>query len=1049
MSQSALPTRHAEQVAGAVLFADVIGFGQLSRDLGTETAYLMVTRCLRLLDGIARKHGGSVDKYLGDKLIAVFGYPVPLEHPSRAAADGALEMRERVVDYNREADVPLPLGIHIGLNTGSFVAGDVRGGPVAREFNVLGDTVNTAARLNSRASDGQILVGRLTWEETGDRFAYRTLEPLTLKGKAKPVPAYELVAAHEVPTQGRLGFDEFIFASLVGREQELGRLTRWAERVARGRGGLVILEGEEGIGKSRLLAELGASEALDKLDTVQLRISAADHERPRRTIVRLLSAWAGIGVGDTADERRAKLTAALARRSTATEVQAIAPWLAALLDAPLPGAAGRRVRELPAAEREARTREAVVRVFCPDAAAGPLLLLLEDAQWLDPESLSLLEALLDAAEDRPTLFIASQRPEGEAAERLRARVAALSAEAAEAIELGPLGDAEAGRLVTAVAGRGVVDDETVALVVERSSGNPARLIMASFLAPALRREREQEAGRGRTSETERRRATVLFADISGFTSMTEQLGAQAAYPVVSAALDELDAVARAHGGTVDKHHGDCVMALFGVPEAIEDAPRAAVNAAIDMRRRIQAFNDERGLEQRLDVHTGIATGLGIAGDISGPMIREFAVMGDHVDLADDLTHAATSGEIYVDPETHRFTSETFDYRPAQPLELDDGAEPIPAWEVLSTAPHLHRARFGVGRRIASELVGREEELAQVRERLAAVGRGEGGIVSLIAEAGIGKSRLVAELAACEEASDLAWFEGRSLSTGRNLSFHAIADLLRSWAGITDDDEDRGRDKLDEALAGILGEDAPDVLPLLANLMGLPLSEEERERLDQIPGELLEKVIRGGITQLLREGSRLRPAVVVMEDLHWADLSTIELLESLLRLAADHPILFLHVFRPGFEETAGRILAFARERHAGRHLELPIRPLDPGAARRLVRNLFRGGDIPHRTRTLIEEKARGNPFYIEEVVRTLVDAGAVELRDGSFFATEKLASFEIPGTVQDAVMARIDRLPLEKKHVLQAASVIGGSFHRNVLEEVVSEAAQLDALSTLR
>jgi adenylate cyclase len=166
---NALPARHAELVRGAVLFADVLGFGHLSRDLGTETAYLVVTRCLRLLDGIARKHGGSVDKYLGDKLIAVFGYPVPLEHPSRAAADAALEMRQRVIDYNREADVPLPLGIHIGVNTGAFVGGDVRAGPVAREFNVLGDAVNTAARFNARAGDGQILVGGLTWTSRARR----------------------------------------------------------------------------------------------------------------------------------------------------------------------------------------------------------------------------------------------------------------------------------------------------------------------------------------------------------------------------------------------------------------------------------------------------------------------------------------------------------------------------------------------------------------------------------------------------------------------------------------------------------------------------------------------------------------------------------------------------------------------------------------------------------------------------------------------------------------------------------------------------------------
>ncbi len=1039
---TALPARQAELVRGAVLFADVIGFGQLSRDLGTETAYLVVTRCLRLLDGIARKHGGSVDKYLGDKLIAVFGYPVPLEHPSRAAADAALEMRQRVVDYNREADVPLPLGIHIGVNTGAFVGGDVRAGPVAREFNVLGDAVNTAARFNARAGDGQILVGGLTWEETRDRFEYRTLEPLNLKGKAKPVPAYELVAAHEVSTRGRLGFDERIFASLVGRDMELRRLARWAERLARGRGGLVILEGEEGIGKSRLLAELGASEALGKLDTVQIRVSVADREHPLRPIGRLLSAWARIGAGDSEEERRAKLGSVLARRSTAAEVQAVLPWLAALLDAPLPGAAGRRVHALPAAERAARTGEAVVRVFCPDAAAAPLLLLVEDAQWLDPDSLSLLEALLDAAQERPILVIASQRPEGEAAERLRERARSRPAEAADVIELAPLDDAEAGRLVTAVAGRGTVDDETVSLVVERSSGNPARLIMASFLAPALRREREQEqeTGRGRTSDAERRRATVLFADISGFTSMTEQIGAEAAYPVVSAALEELDAVARGHGGTVDKHHGDCVMALFGVPQAIEDAPRAAVNAAIDIRRCIQAFNDEHGLEHRLDVHTGVATGLGIAGDVSGPMIREFAVMGDHVDRADRLTHAAEAGEIRIDAGTQRATRDVFEFGLAESLLLPGSAEPEPTWDLLSTTPRLHRAE----RQVFSELVGREPELATLRAAIAALASGRGGVASLVSEAGLGKSRLTAELRGGDQ--PVTWLEGRALSNGRNLSYHPIADLVRSWAGIDDeDDETQTREKLDAGVRALLPGSVDDTAPLLANLLGAPVTAEERERLDATQGDALEKLVRGAIVQLLRAAAALRPLVIVMEDLHWADLSSVELVESMLRLADEHPILFLNAFRPGFEETSGRVLAFAREHLPERHAEVVLEPLGAGAARALVKNLFRGGDVPQRTRAAIEERARGNPFYIEEVVRALADAGAVEFRDGGFHATEKLDSVAIPDTVQEAVMAQVDRLDLRRKSVLQAASVVGGSFHLDVLEAMIADRDDVPAV----
>ena len=221
----------------------------------------------------------------------------------------------------------------------------------------------------------------------------------------------------------------------------------------------------------------------------------------------------------------------------------------------------------------------------------------------------------------------------------------------------------------------------------------------------------------------------------------------------------LDEVSRRHGGTVDHYLGDCVMALFGVPEAIEDAPRAAVNAAIEMRERIERYNDELGLETRLSVHSGIATGHGIAGDISGPLIREYAVMGEHVDRADELTHVAERGEIYVDAETHRFTADVFEFGAGRTLRLRDDAAPAPCFEVRSRQTRVHRARLGRERRVFSELVGRERELDALRGALAALHAGRGGIVHLVAEAGVGKSRLVTELANDDAARGVVWLLG--------------------------------------------------------------------------------------------------------------------------------------------------------------------------------------------------------------------------------------------------------------------------------------------------
>jgi class 3 adenylate cyclase len=1022
--------RRAELVRGSVLFVDVEGFGRLSRELGVERAYLVVTRCVRLLDGILRRHGGAVDKYLGDRLLAVFGHPVPVPDPERAAVEAALELRERVADYNREPDVPLPLGVHVGIHSGEFVAGDVRGRAVVREFSVLGDTVNTAARLNGRARDGQIFVGAPIYEVTREGFAYEALEPLRLKGKARPVPAYQLLAARADAPRDPGSRAARAGVPRVGRERELAGLAEAVSALAAGRGGVLLLEGPEGSGKSRLLDELRGAGMLAKVELIELR-AGGDGARGAGFAQRLASAWSGIAPGTDARRSRPQLARRLAAHAPESEAERDADRLARWLET------GH------AAEPEA-IRAAVVRALCPPVPRPPLLLVVDDAHRVDPESLELLRALVRAARDRPLLPLLCLRPAEAGAAAVRALAEEAGAANVRRIALAPLAAEEARALARSAAPDAELDDAALGLVVARGQGVPGRILAAAFLAPTLQwaAEVERQMQAERPSQAERRRASALFADITGFTPLTERLGTEAAYPIVDAAVELLDRVAREHGGTVDNHQGDCVLALFGVPRALEDAPRAAVNAAIDMRRRLRSFVDEHGLETRLEVHSGIATGLGIAGDVSGPMIREFAVLGDHVDLADTLTHQAAAGQILVDAETHRFTKDVFEYQPGERLVLEDGGSAA-SFEVRSAAPRLHRARLGSERRIFSALVGREAELARVRERLVALGHGEGGVVSLLAETGLGKSRLVAELARLDEARACTWLEGRALSTGRNLSFHPLADMLRAWAEIRDEDEDEGRAKLEARLAGVLGDDARGSFLLLANLMGLALRPDEREWLDRIAPESRENLVRGALTQLLRAGSGRRPIVVVMEDLHWADLSTIELLESLLRLVDEHPILFLNAARPGFADTSGRVLAFVREHHADRHVELALRPLDADACRSMVRNLFRGGDVPHDTRRLIEEKAQGNPFYLEEVVRALADAGAVELRDGVFHATAALERFEIPGSVHEAVLARVDRLDLRRRRVLQAASVIGGSFHRDVLEELVADAGPVD------
>lgn len=984
--------RRAEQITATVLFADVVGFSGISSRVGAEKAYLAVTELLRTLDAIARKHGGSVDKYQGDKLMAVFGYPVPLEHPARAAANAALEMHQRVVTFNRDTRLPIPFALRVGINTGELVGGDIRG-PVVREFHVLGDAVNVSARLNAKAPVGRTWVGQRTYQEARHEFEWARLEPLRLKGKSQPVPVHELVRARLGQASEQLGFDARLVTDLVGRDAELTRLRETCDAFASGRGGAVLLLGDAESGKSRLLAALGETLEFDRITVSQARGFPGQQDRPLSALTPLLNE------SKSEDD---------------------------------PGSSE--------ADREAAAKiEATIR---SSAQSGPTLLVLEDLQWLDSSSLELLSRLLRIAQDLPLLLLLTARPCSLATRVVESMQSALGADS-QTIELKRLDQASAEDLVRAVLDGANDDDATVELVLERGRGLPGALLRAAFLAPSLRSERDQASSRAdRTSEAERRRAVVVFADLTGFTAMTEKVGADTAYPVVALCLELLDEVARVHGGTVDHYLGDCVMALFGVPRALEEAPRAALNAAIEMRRQIREFSRSHDLPVEIDVHIGVAMGLGITGDISGPLIREFAVMGDHVDRADALTHAAQAGEIRVDRAVYEATREIFEFSESERLLLPGAAELQPNWDLVSTSPHLHRSGRKSEGRIFSELVGREDELARLGKLFESIAAGDGGIASVVAEAGVGKSRLLAELRSRHAAP--LWLEGRSISNGRNLSYHPIADLLRSWVAIDDGDDDlAARFKLDAKISAFLPTRAQELGPLLASLLGVGLTREEREKLEVVQGDALEKLVRSAVLQVLRAASEERPVVVLMEDLHWADLSSVELLESVVRLAKERPILFLNAFRPGFEDTSGRVLAFADENLADCHVRVELEPLAAAAARTLVKNLFRGGDVPQKTRAAIEERAQGNPFYIEELVRNLVDAGALVFREGGLQATDKIESVVIPDSVHDAVLARIDRLDLGRRSVLQAASVIGQVFHREVLEGIVGNAEHFD------
>lgn len=967
------PRSHRSSVQrchATVMFADIVGFTDLLEAAGPELAYVLVTGALRLLDGIARRHGAVVDKYLGDALMAVFGWPIATERHAFAAIEASLEMQRALADYARDVESPARLALQVGLNTGEILAADVRGALV-REFAVMGDPVNVAARLKDLAPRGEIYVGEQTQVEASDAFSFRSLAELALKGKQVRIRTYAALPAPGERAVATRSDDALRITALHGREREMAVLREALASLPHEGGGCILIEGQSGMGKSRLLAELADTEAPAGARLVGLRA-------PDETALR-------------------------------AAFEAVDP-------------------------------------------AAPLAVLVDDAHAAAPSALALLEARLARAAAEPLLFVLAFSPDRRAA--LQGLLEAASRHLGErlrALSLAPLTPAVARALVDAALGDAPIAEATRELVVARAGGNPFRLLTGALLAPALETEAAR-VGEGveRTTETERRRATVLFADITGFTALTEKAAPEEAHAIVSECLHLLDSVARKYGASVDKYLGDCVMAVFGVPVAIEDAPRAAVNAAIEMRRRVQEWNRERGFVSPLDVHIGIETGLGIAGDVSGPVLREFALMGKSVNAASRLKDLAPRGCVYVGEEAHRATRSHFEYRSLEPAFRGERRSPLVHFELLSRREALHRARVGCGNAIFLDLVGRDAELARLRARLAGLQQAEGAIVAVVGDPGLGKSRLLAELAASPETTGLCWLEGRSLSMGRTLSFHPFADLLRYWCGIEEgSDEPAPLGLLEQTMREALGNDAEEHLPFVATLLSLPLSGARAKRIEETRGETREKLIIRSVRELLLAVAKRQPLVLFFEDLHWADASSIELLEAILRLADEAPVLFLFAARPGFPETSGRIFGVAREQYAKREETIELHPLRSGDTRRLLASLFRHGGLPVAARERIEQQAGGNPFYVEEVIRSLLEQGAIERLDTGLAATEKIHAAVIPETVQEVILSRVDRLEPALRQLLQLASVVGRSFQVPVLTSLASDASTVaDGLARL-
>ncbi len=549
-------------------------------------------------------------------------------------------------------------------------------------------------------------------------------------------------------------------------------------------------------------------------------------------------------------------------------------------------------------------------------------------------------------------------------------------------------------------------------------------------------------------EGERKQVTIMFCDMKGFTPLTEKLGSEDTFSFMDQVYEILIHKVHQYEGTVNELRGDGILALFGAPIALEDAPQRAIQASIAIHREIARFNEKQKSVRKIPpvfMRIGINSGIVVVGSVGNDLRVQFTAAGDTINMAARMEGLAEPGTTYVTGETFRLTKGLFRFEALGKKAVKGKAEAIPVYKILSAKEDVYRPRLGTDRAIYSEMVGRDIELDRLELQLMKVINGEGSVVNIIGEAGIGKSRLVAELKKRNVIERVTVLEGRAISIGRNLSFYPIIDFLKQWARIrADDGEAAALGKLENAVRSVFPEDVYEALPFMATLMGMNLSGRYAERVKGIEGEALEKLILKNVRDLLIRVTELTPLVIVVEDLHWADTSTIDLMESLFLLAETRRILFVNVFRPGHKETGGRIVEKIRERLLAYYVEIVMEPLDERMSEALIDNMLNISGLHHAVIGQIVQRASGNPFFIEEVVQSFIDEGAVVLKHGTFEVTEKIRTMAIPYTINDVLMSRIDGLDEKTRNLLRLASVIGRNFFYRILTDVATTIEDIDS-----
>ncbi len=531
-------------------------------------------------------------------------------------------------------------------------------------------------------------------------------------------------------------------------------------------------------------------------------------------------------------------------------------------------------------------------------------------------------------------------------------------------------------------------------------------------------------------EGERKLVTVLFADVANYTTISEKLDPEEVHRIMDGCFKILMDEIHKYEGTINQFTGDGIMALFGAPVAHEDHAQRACHTAIAIQKAIGEYGKKIEKECGVDfkMRIGLNSGPVIVGSIGDDLRMDYTAVGDTTNLAARIQQGAKAGEVWVSRETRNIIQDYFLDEPVGKLPLKGKAQPQPLYRVVSERPDVH-TRFEAGLvRGMTEFVGRRPEMEALRSALERARGGEAQVVDVVGEAGVGKSRLMYEFQRAL-GTDVAFLTGICIHYGRNINFLPVIDVLKAAFGIEEGmTEEEVGNRIEEKATEVL---AP-MIPFYRSLLSLKVDDPQ---FNALTPEGRKFGTFEAVKELLFALSGEKPLVVFLEDVHWMDKISEEFFTYFSRCFLDRPILILAAYRP---EGAP---SWAQGAHYQR---LGLETLSTNSSIQLVGNILGGVALEPNLEQKIVEKTGGNPFFIEEIVRELLDRGDLVKTDDRYVSNRPIDQLEIPNRVQGVLAARMDRLSENLKRTMQVASVIGRDFAFRLLKSIMELGDELRA-----